>query len=62
MSNMALYLIGAALVILGAGYAALRVGIAPIWIGVAAVVILGIAIMSGVSSTRRPEESPADDM
>lgn len=62
MSNMALYLIGAVLVIIGGGYAALRLGLPPIWIAVGAVVVLGLAIMSGVSSTRRPEESPADEM
>jgi len=62
MSNMALYLIGAVLVILGGGYGALQLGIAPLWIGIAAVIILGFAIMSGVSSTRKPEESPADDV
>lgn len=61
MSNMAIYLIGAVLVIIGAGYAAARLGIAPVWIGIGAVIILGVAIMSGVSSARRPEESPADD-
>jgi hypothetical protein len=61
MSNMALYIVGAVLVIIGAGYAALRLGIAPVWIGIGALVILGVAIMSGVSSTRRPEESPADE-
>ena len=61
MSNMALYIVGAVLVIIGGGYAALRLGIAPVWIGIGALVILGVAIMSGVSSTRRPEESPADE-
>lgn len=62
MSNMALYVIGAVLVILGGGYAALQLGVAPLWIGIGAVIVLGFAIMSGVSSTRRPEESPADDI
>ncbi|HUG00730.1 MAG TPA: hypothetical protein VML95_02580 [Longimicrobiales bacterium] len=62
MSNMALYLIGAVLVILGGGYAALQLGIAPLWIGIAAVIVLGFAIMSGVSSTRKPEESPVDEV
>lgn len=62
MSNMALYVIGAVLVILGGGYAALSLGVAPLWIGIGAVIVLGLAIMSGVSSTRRPEESPVDDI
>lgn len=61
MSNMALYLIGAVLVILGGGYAAMTLGVPPLWIGIAAVIVLGVAIMSGVSSTRKPEESPADE-
>jgi small basic protein len=62
MSNMALYLIGSCLVIAGLAYAGVRVGIDPVWIGIGAVVILGLAVMSGVSSTRRREESPADDV
>lgn len=58
---MTLYLIGAVLVILGGGYAAMMLGVPPLWIGIAAVIVLGFAIMSGVGSARKPEESPTDD-
>ncbi|HSM35256.1 MAG TPA: hypothetical protein VK837_02575 [Longimicrobiales bacterium] len=61
MSNMALYLMGVVLVILAGGYGALQLGVPPLWIGIAAVIILGFAMMSGVSSTRKKEESPVDE-
>lgn len=60
MSNMALYLVGAVLVIAGGAYAAARIGISAVWIVIGALIILGLAIMSGVSSTRRRERSPAE--
>jgi hypothetical protein len=34
-------------------------GAPPVWIGVGAVVLLGIGIVTGVSRTKRPDESPA---
>jgi hypothetical protein len=60
MSNMALYLVGAVLVIMGGAYAAARVGISTVWIVIGGLIVLGLAIMSGVSSTRRREGSPAE--
>lgn len=58
MSSFAYYVIGFVIVIGGLAYGAFLLGAPPVWIGVGAVVLLGIGIVTGVSRTRRPDDSP----
>jgi membrane protein implicated in regulation of membrane protease activity len=60
MSNLALYMIGAVLVSAAVAFGARRLGIAPFWIAIVVLVIIGVALMAGVSRTRQREESPTD--
>lgn len=55
MSNFTLYVIGFVIVIAGLAYGAFLLGVPPVWIGVGIVVLLGMAIIKGVSNTRSPE-------
>ena len=60
MSNLALYMIGAVLVAGAVAIGANRLGVSNFWIAIAILVILGAALMAGVSRTRQREDSPAD--
>lgn len=60
MSNFAIYLIGFVVLIGGLAYGANLLGVPQIWIGVGSVVLLGLALMTGVSRTRHREASPTD--
>ena len=60
MSNLTLYFFGYLLLIAGAAYGAMLMGVPPTWIGVGVIMFVGVAIISGVSSTRYRETSPAD--
>jgi hypothetical protein len=61
MSNLALYIVGYLILIGGLAWGAHVLGISPTWIAIGAVVLLGFGVVTGVSRTRRPEDSPADD-
>ena len=61
MSNLALYMVGYLILIGGLAWGADRIGVSSTWIGIGAVVLLGLGIVTGVSRTRRREESPADN-
>ena len=61
MSNFALYVIGFIVIIGGLGWGAYTLGVAPLWIVIGALVLIGIAIVSGVSKTRQRESSPVDE-
>lgn len=61
MSNFTLYVIGFVIVIAGLAYGAFLLGVPPVWIGVGVVVLLGIAIVKGVSSTRHRELPPEEN-
>ena len=61
MSNLALYMIGYLILIGGLAWGAHVLGVSPTWIAIGAIVLLGFGVVSGVSRTRRPEDSPADD-
>jgi uncharacterized membrane protein len=50
--NFAIYIIGAILVVIGLAYGASQMGVGSTWIIIGAIVIIGIAIMAGVSKTR----------
>ena len=60
MSNFSLYLVGFIIVIAGLAYGAFLLGVPPVWIGVGVVVLAGLAIIKGVSSTRH-REMPAGE-
>lgn len=60
MSNLMLYMIGFAFLIGGLAWGASLLGVPPTWIGVGCVVLVGMAIISGVSNTRYRESSPGD--
>jgi len=61
MSNLALYIVGYLILIGGLAWGAHVLGVSPTWIAIGAVVLLGFGVVTGVSRTRRPEDSPADD-
>lgn len=58
MSNFTLYVIGFVIVTAGLAYGAFLLGVPPVWIGVGVVVLLGLAIIKGVSHTRHRELPP----
>ncbi len=51
--SFGLYLIGFIVVIGGLAWGAVQLGIPGVWIGIGAVVLLGLAIVSGVARTRQ---------
>lgn len=53
--NFAIYIVGAILVIAGLAYGADRLGVSSTWIMVGVVVIIGLAIMAGVTQTRHKD-------
>lgn len=53
--NFAIYIIGAILVVCGLAYGASRLGVSSTWIFVGVLVILGLAVMAGVSKTRQKD-------
>lgn len=61
MSNFSLYIAGFVIVIAGLAYGAFLLGVPPVWIGVGVVVLIGIAIIKGVSSTRHRELPPEEN-
>lgn len=60
MSNFSLYIAGFIIVIAGLAYGAFLLGVPPVWIGVGVVVLVGMAIVKGVSSTRHRELPPEE--
>ncbi|HVT34842.1 MAG TPA: hypothetical protein VHE37_04640 [Nevskiaceae bacterium] len=56
--SFALYLLGFAIAIAGACYGAWLLHVPQQWIAVGAIVLLGLAIMAGVRSTRQRDPSP----
>lgn len=59
MSSFGIYIIGFVILIVGLALAANMLGVPTVWIGIGIVVLIGIAVLSGVSKTRRrdPPES-----
>jgi len=55
--SFALYVIGFLLLIGGLAYGATLMHVPPVWIGVGVVVLLGLGIASGASSTRQKDPS-----
>lgn len=61
MSSFALYVIGFAVLIGGLIWGAATLGVPTQWVAIGAVILAGIGIVTGVSSTRRKDETEASD-
>ncbi len=61
MSSFAIYTIGFLIIIAGLAYGGVMLGIPGQWIGVGAVILAGIGLITGVSSTRRKDETEASE-
>ena len=59
MSSFGIYLIGFIILIVGLAIAATLLGAPMTWIGVGVIVLIGIAVLSGVSHTKR-KDPPAE--
>ena len=55
MSSFGIYIIGFVVVIVGLALAAHMLGVPSVWIGIGIIILAGIAILSGVSRTKRPD-------
>ena len=58
MSSFGIYIIGFVILIVGLALAANMLGVPTVWIGIGVIVLIGIAVLTGVSKTRqrdRPE-------
>ncbi len=55
MSSFSIYLIGFIIVIIGLAIAAVLLGLPALWIGVGVIVLIGFAVLTGVSRTKRPD-------
>ena len=55
--SFGIYVIGTLITIAGLVYAGVLLKVPPQWIAVASMVILGLAILSGVKSTRQKDPS-----
>jgi hypothetical protein len=53
MSSFGIYVIGFVILIVGLALAANMLGIPTVWIGIGAIVLIGIAVLSGVAKTRQ---------
>jgi len=55
MSSFGIYLIGFVILILGLALGAHMLGVPDIWLGIGVIVLIGIAVLSGVAKTKRPD-------
>ena len=55
--SFGLYLVGFIILIVGLSIGAYLMHVPPRWIGVGVIVMVGIGILTGVTSTRRPDPS-----
>lgn len=55
MSNFGIYIVGFVIVIIGLAVAAYLLGLSTTWIAVGVIILIGFAILTGVSRTRRPD-------
>ena len=55
MSSFGIYIIGFVILILGLGLAAHLIGLPTVWIGIGVIILIGIAVLTGVSKTKRPD-------
>jgi hypothetical protein len=55
--SFSLYMVGYIILIIGLAIGAHFMHVPPRWIGVGVIVMIGIGILTGVTSTRRPDPS-----
>ncbi len=55
--SFGLYLVGFIVLIIGLALGAYLLHVPAMWIGVGVIVLVGIGILTGVTSTRRPDPS-----
>ncbi len=55
--SFGIYMIGFIILIVGLGIAAHLMHVPPAWIGTGIVTLIGLGILLGVTSTRRPDSS-----
>jgi hypothetical protein len=55
--SFSLYMVGYIILIIGLAIGAHLMNVPPKWIGVGVIVMVGIGILTGVTSTRRPDPS-----
>ena len=55
--SFGLYMVGFIVLIIGLSIGAYLVHVPPRWIGVGDIVLIGLGILTGVTSTRRPDPS-----
>jgi hypothetical protein len=55
--SFGLYMVGFIILIIGLGLGAHMMHVPPKWIGVGVVTMIGLGILLGVTSTRRPDPS-----
>jgi len=55
--SFGLYMVGFIVLIIGLALGAWLLHVAPMWIGVGVIVLIGIGILTGVTTTRRPDPS-----
>lgn len=60
MNTSVVYFFGFLLVIAAVAYGAVTLGVPPLWVGIGAVALVGIALMSTVTHTKR-RELPGDE-
>ena len=61
MNTSVVYFFGFLLVIAGLAYGAIVAGVPSLWVGIGALVLVGIALMNTVTSTKQREPSPPAD-
>ena len=59
MSSFGIYVIGYVILILGLGLAANMLGVPTVWIGIGVIVMIGLAVLTGVSKTRQRDPPDA---
>ena len=57
--SFAIYLIGFLILVGGLAWGAFTLGVAPIFIGIGVVILIGLGIITGVTSTRRRDPPDA---
>jgi len=55
--SFGLYLVGFIILIVGLAFGAYLMHVPPRWIGVGVICLVGIGILTGVTTTRRPDPS-----
>lgn len=61
MSKFSIYLVGYVIFVAGVALGAHLLGLPPMWIGVIVLVLIGIGIFMGASSTKHDDPSPGEE-